>query len=53
MSQLLLRVFRFPGETVYSLLDVTDEEDRMMMRTLIDMLVWNVVVVVAAFLLFA
>lgn len=51
--QLFLRVFRFPGEVVCSLLDVTEEEDRMMLRTLIDMLVWNIVVVIAAFVLFA
>ena len=52
--QLFLRVFRhFPGEVVCSLLDVSTKEDRMMLRTLIDMLVWNIVVVIGAFLLFA
>lgn len=52
MGSLLLRVFFLPGNAVCLALGVTEEEDRMMLRTLVNILVWNLVVVVGAVLLF-
>lgn len=52
MGSLLLRAFFLPGNAVCSALRVTEEEDRMMVRTLVNILVWNVVVIVGAILLF-
>ena len=52
MGNLLLRTFFFPGELVCSALGVTDPEGRMMLRMLVDILVWNAVVIVVAVLLF-
>ena len=45
---LAVRVFLLPGNLVADLLKATDDDDRMAVRVLIDMLFWNVVVVVAA-----
>lgn len=50
MGNLLLRAFFFPGNAACSALGVTDPEGRMMLRTLVNILVWNVVVIVAAVL---
>ncbi len=52
MGSLLLRTFFLPGNVICSALGVTGEEDRMMVRTLVDILVWNLVVIVGAVLLF-
>ncbi len=52
MSNLLLRTFFFPGELVCSALGVTEPEGRMMLRTLVDILVWNAVVLLLAVLIF-
>ena len=52
MGSLLLRTFFLPGNAVCSALGVTEEEDRMMVRTLVNILVWNLVVIVGAVLLF-
>ena len=52
MGNLLLRIFFLPGNAVCSALGVTEEEDRIMLRTLVNMLVWNLVVIVGAVLLF-
>jgi hypothetical protein len=52
MGNLFLRIFFFPGNVICSALGVTEEEDRVMVRTLINMLVWNVVAVVGVVLWF-
>jgi hypothetical protein len=52
MGSLLLRTFFLPGNAVCSALGVTAEEDRMMARTLVNILVWNLVVIAGAVLLF-
>jgi hypothetical protein len=52
MGKLLLLAFLLPGNTVCSALGVTDPEGRMMLRTLINMLVWNVVAIIAVVLWF-
>jgi len=48
----LLRLFLLPGNAACAALGVTEDEDRVMLRTLVNMLVWNVVMVVGAFLVF-
>ncbi|MEO8714932.1 MAG: hypothetical protein ABI369_07960 [Acetobacteraceae bacterium] len=45
---LAVRVFQLPGNLVADLLKATEDDDRMAVRVLIDMLFWNLVVVVAA-----
>lgn len=52
MGSLLLRAFLLPGNAVCSALGVAGEEDRVMVRTLVNILVWNLVVIVGAILLF-
>lgn len=52
MGNLPARAFLLPGNTVCSYFGVTDPEGRMMLRTLINMLVWNVVAVVGVVLWF-
>lgn len=52
MGNLLLRTFFLPGELVCSALGVTEPEGRMMLRTLVDILVWNAVVLLLAVLVF-
>ncbi len=47
-----LLVFQFPGNLVADRIHAVAEDDRMMICTLIDMLVWNVVVVVTAWIVF-
>jgi len=48
----VLDVLLFPGELVSRLLGAKSEDDRVMIRTLINMLVWNAVIVIGAFLVF-
>lgn len=43
-----VRIFQYPGNLVADLLSATEDDDRMAIRVLIDMLFWNVVVVLAA-----
>ncbi len=50
--KLAIRLFFLPGDLVANLLGTTEADDRMMIRTLIDMLFWNVVIVVGAVILF-
>ncbi len=52
MGNLLLRTFLFPGNMVCGALGVTEGDDRVMVRTLINMLVWNAVVLIGAVLIF-
>ena len=52
MGSLLLCTFFLPGNAACSALGITEEEDRMMVRTLVNILVWNLVVIVGAVLLF-
>lgn len=48
----LSKAFLFPGEMVSNLLGAGAGDDRMMIRTLVNMLVWNLVVVIAVVLIF-
>lgn len=43
-----VRVFQYPGNVVADLLHATAEDDRVALRVLVDMLFWNVVVVLVA-----
>jgi hypothetical protein len=43
---LATRLFLLPGNLIANLLAATKADDRMMIRTLINMLFWNVIVVV-------
>jgi hypothetical protein len=52
MGNLLLRIFFFPGELVCSALGVNEPEGRMMLRMLVDILVWNAVVLLVAIMVF-
>ena len=47
-----LKLFFLPGDLVANLLGATQADDRMMIRTLIDMLFWNVVIVGSALVIF-
>jgi hypothetical protein len=47
-----LSIFLLPGNLVADLLQAKNADDRMMIRTLVDMLFWNVVVVVGAVAIF-
>jgi hypothetical protein len=49
---LAARLFLLPGDLVAGLLHVTKADDRMMIRTLINMLFWNVIVVVGALMIY-
>lgn len=49
----LLKIFFLPGDLVADMIGATKADDRTMIRTMVDMLFWNLVVVVAAFLIFA
>lgn len=40
-----LRIFLLPGNLVSDALHLSDGDDRSMLRTLVNMLVWNLVVV--------
>lgn len=43
-----VRVFQYPGNVVADLLHATAEDDRVALRVLVDMLFWNIVVVLVA-----
>ena len=45
MGHILGTIFFFPGEIVCNALGAKAGDDRMMIRTLINMLVWNLVVI--------
>jgi hypothetical protein len=45
---LAARLFLLPGDFVASLLHATKADDRMMVRTLINMLFWNAIIVIGA-----
>ena len=47
VGKAMLRVFLFPGNLVSDVLGAREEDDRAMIRTLINMLVWNLVLVLA------
>jgi len=47
IGKALLRVFLLPGNLVGDALGAREEDDRAMIRTLVNMLVWNLVVVLA------
>jgi hypothetical protein len=47
-----LKIFFLPGDFVADLIGATAEDDRMMIRTLIDMIFWNLVVVIGAVVIF-
>jgi len=48
-----VRMFQFPGNVVADLLGATGEDDRMALRVLINMLFWNLAVVLVAVLVVA
>lgn len=48
IGKAVLRVFLLPGNLVSDALGVHEDDDRTMIRTLVNMLVWNVVIVLAA-----
>ena len=50
--KLAFKLFTLPGNLVADLLGAAQSDDRTMIRTLIDMLFWNVVVVVGALVIF-
>ncbi len=45
MGHAITSFFLLPGNLVCNLLGARDDDDRMMIRTMINMLVWNLVVV--------
>ncbi|HEY5301377.1 MAG TPA: hypothetical protein VIJ55_11940 [Acetobacteraceae bacterium] len=47
-----MRIFQFPGNVVANLVNATEDDDRMAIRVLINMLAWNVVVIVIAVVAF-
>lgn len=47
IGKVALRLFLLPGNAVADALGARDDEDRTMIRTLINMLVWNLVGVLA------
>jgi hypothetical protein len=47
-----MKLFFLPGNLVANLLGATEVDDRAMIRTMIDMLFWNIVVVVCAVVIF-
>ena len=52
MARLALQAFLAPGNAVCDLLHTTEGDDRLMLRTLVNMLVWNLVMVIGAYLIF-
>lgn len=46
----VLRVFLWPGNLVCNALGAHEEDDRTMIRSLINMLVWNLVIVLVVVL---
>ena len=49
---LATRLFFLPGDLVCDAAGVTAADDRTMIRTLVDMLFWNIVIVVGALIVF-
>lgn len=45
--KLVSKIFFLPGDIVADLLGATKPDDRAMIRTMVDMLFWNAIVVVA------
>lgn len=41
-------IFLLPGNTIADLLGAAEADDRSMIRTMIDMLFWNIVIVICA-----
>jgi len=52
IGQRALKLFFLPGDLVADLVGATAGDDRMMIRSLIDMLFWNLVVVIGAVVVF-
>jgi hypothetical protein len=52
MGHILQRAFLWPGDKVCDTRHVTAGDDRMMIRTLVNMLFWNAAVVLTAVLVF-
>jgi hypothetical protein len=50
--KLAVKLFFLPGDLVADFLGATKADDRAMIRTLIDMLFWNVVLVLGAVMIF-
>jgi hypothetical protein len=48
MGHFLEQVFLYPGNRICDAFHVRAKDDRMMLRTLVNMLVWNLLVVLAA-----
>ncbi len=48
----LTKAFLFPGQMVSDLLGAGAEDDRMMIRTLVNMLVWNLVMVLVVLMVY-
>jgi hypothetical protein len=48
----LTKVLLFPGQVVSDLLHAGPEDDRMMIRTLVNMLVWNLVIVLVVVMVY-
>lgn len=48
----LTKAFLFPGQVVSDLLQAGASDDRMMIRTLVNMLVWNLVVVLIVVMIY-
>jgi hypothetical protein len=51
IGKAVLRVFLLPGNLVCDALGAHEEDDRAMLRTLINMLVWNLAIVLAVVVL--
>jgi hypothetical protein len=51
IGKAVLRVFLLPGNLVSDALGVREDDDRTMIRSLVNMLVWNLVIVLAAVVL--
>jgi hypothetical protein len=49
---LVLKLFFLPGNLAANRLGATRPDDRAMIRTLVDMLFWNLVLVIGAYLAF-
>ena len=47
-----MKLFFLPGNLVADALGITKTDDRTMVRTMIDMLFWNIVIIVGAFVIF-
>jgi hypothetical protein len=49
---LITKALLFPGQAVSDLMHIREGDDRMMIRTLVNMLVWNLVIVLAVVLFY-